>query len=300
MSRAIPGPRAFSWIIPALLLAACAGPRGRPAPSGYTHTYDLKTGDVLRFETLTTTSISSEMLDMVMPGGIEVRSPGVSRIDITGQAGENWTGDLTIEKFSLEGLEGIMGGLGGMLGDMDQTGKRMPFTLEPNGRSSTKVDLGSGVSAPFGGEMMTAQGLGQFFIPWTDRPLAVGEAWTDSTTQEQDLEGGVGISTTIVTCYTYLGLVEDETGSGPLQAVHAEMRGSMAGAVSSSAAGADMQMTMVGTWTGQTEYRFDPRDGLLVSSSGAMTMSMSMDMSVPMPINIPMTMDMTMTAKRIR
>jgi len=61
-----------------------------------------------------------------------------------------------------------------------------------------------------------------------------------------------------------------------------------------------MQMTIVGTWTGQTEYRFDPRDGLLVTSSGAMIMSMSMDMSVPMPMSIPVTMDMTISAKRIR
>jgi hypothetical protein len=59
-------------------------------------------------------------------------------------------------------------------------------------------------------------------------------------------------------------------------------------------------MTMVGTWTGQTKYRFDPRDGLLVSSSGAMTSVMSLEMSVPMPMSIPVTMDMTISAKRIR
>lgn len=65
-----------------------------------------------------------------------------------------------------------------MLGAMDPTGKRMPFTLEPGGRSSTKFDLGSGMGNPFGGEMMIPQGLQQFFIPWP-RPAAGGRGGLD-------------------------------------------------------------------------------------------------------------------------
>lgn len=74
----------------------------------------------------------------------------------------------------------------------------------------------------------------------------------------------------------------------------------MAGVISNEAMGTEVQMTMTGTWTGQNEYRFDPRDGLLTSSSGALVMSISMDMSVPVPMSIPMTMDVKSTAKRIR
>ncbi len=290
---------AYLCLLLFLTAASCAGSGAGRAPSGYTHTYQLATGDVLHFETVTTSTVSSEMLAMVMPGPIEMRMPAVTRIEITGEERGAWQGRLVIEEFALEGLDEMMGGMGGMMGGMDLTGHSSDFTLRPDGRSDLAFSLGES-GMPFGGNTMTSQGLNQYFIPWPDHPVSVGEAWTDSTTQEMKLGEGGAASITVITDCTYLGLLEEEGGGPRRQVVRAESRGSMAGDMSQAQMEMQIDLTLVATWTGWTEYRFDPRDGLLDTGSGELDMDMTMSMSVPMPMDIPMSIKMAFTVDRLR
>jgi len=235
---------------------------------------------------------------MVMPGPIEMRMPAVTRIDILERSGDDLTGEMCIEEHSIEGPEELVGGMSGLLGSMDISDRSFPFTLQPSGRSDMAVEFG-GISIG-GGNAMTSQGLSQYFIPWPEKPIEAGESWTDSTTQESAFGESGAVSITIVTHYTYLGLVESETGGAPAHTVQARAEGSMAGNTTTAAMGMDVEMMMTSTWTGESEYRFDPRDGLLDEGSTTVTMEMTLDFVAPMTMSMPMSMTSTTSTRRRR
>ncbi len=282
-----------SLFLPALtvLLTACAGSgAARTTETGYLHAYDLETGLVLRYETITSTSMT---MNNPLTGGeaIEMSMPIVNRIEITGREGEDFIGTMTIEEFSMEGLGGMFAAAGEAI---DFTDMAFDFTLGTDGRSQMDFSL-PGLEVT--GGMTTSQGLGQYFIPWPSYPIEVGATWTDTTSQEAEIGGTGGMAQENISRYTYRGLLESETGEPPARVVQATVEGSLVGGGSDQEMGIDM--TMSGTWTGETTYRFDPRTGLLESAEGSVEVEMFMEIA-SMGVSMPMMMTTSFSARRLK
>lgn len=277
--------------------AGCAAGGSETGAGGYLHTYDMEVGKTLRFEGSTTTSVRSEMLEAVFSGPIEMQMPYTVRLEFEGQEGGRFTGGMIFEEVDIQGPEEMMGGLSGAMGDLELEGMRLPFTLEPGGRSEMEV-AGEGTGMPFSRSGPVSQGLQQYFIPWPDRPLQVGATWTDTLRQEWEPEEGAGSRTRQVTRYTYQGLLLPAEGTEALHTVHASMEGSMVGIGSDEASG--LEVTVTGSWTGETTYRFDALDGILEESEGSLAIDMTVDMGGAMAMSLPMEMITEFRTHRVR
>jgi len=278
--------------LPLFLLIACAAPAAERGEPGYQHEYDLESGLVLRYETVTSMSMT---MDNPMTGSepFEMSMPITFRIEITGREGDSYTGVMGIDDFAMEGLESMLGAMGESL---DLRDMEFAFTLDSDGHSTMNFPL---PGLEMTGGMATSQGLAQYFIPWPAHPIEAGATWVDSTTQdaESGADSPFDMTMSLVNHYTYRGLLDDEEGVPPAHVVHAEVSGSLAGG--GTAEEMDIEVALDGSWTGETTYRFDPRSGLLESSTGTVTMDMYMEI-VSMGVSMPMMSTMTVTCRRLR
>ena len=285
----------FLLVVPAA--AGCAAGGSDTGSGGYLHTYDLEAGKVLRFKGATTTSVRSEMLETVFSGPIEMQMPYTVRLEFEEQEADRFQGAMVFEEVDIQGPGEMIGGLSGVMGDLELEGMRLPFTLEPGGRSQMEA-AGEGAGLPFSGSGPVSQGLQQYFIPWPDRPLRVGATWTDTLRQQWEPEEGAGSRTRQVTRYTYQGLLSPVEGAEALHTVHASMEGSMVGTGSDETSG--LEVTVTGSWTGETTYRFDILDGILEESEGSLAIDMTVDMGGAMAMSLPMEMITEFRTRRVR
>ncbi len=276
-----------------LVMAGCAAGAGAPetTPAGHVHLYQLEKGDEVTFSNETDISMEMDVPELPIPQPIEMSLSMTHRLTVEEVRDGLITGELVNENVSMSGMGEMLNQMGlGQLGNM-----KIPVRMTARGKS--EMDLSFEEAGAGGGMMNMPGGLNSFFVPWPDHPVPVGTSWTDSISIEQ-AQMEMDITGTVITEYTYLGLepVGGTEDAVPAHKVHAVLSGTMAAGVDQ----AEADMMMSGTWSGETDYWFDQKDGLLILSTLSMRTSMLIEMFAPMEMIIPMDLQMKATIKRVR
>ena len=287
--------RPFPFLLLITLMAAgcAAGGTGAPetTPAGHSHFYQLDTGDEVNFSNESDISMEMDVPELPIPQPIEMSLSMTHRLVVEEVRDGMITGELVNENFSMSGMGEMLSQMGlGELGNM-----KMPVRMTARGKS--EMDFSIEEAGMGGGMMNMPGGLNSFFVPWPDHPVPIGTSWTDSISIEQ-AQMEMDITGTMITEFTYLGLEPVEGAEDAISAhkVHAVLSGTMAGGVDQ----AEANMMMSGTWSGETDYWFDQKDGLLILSTSSMRTSMLIEMFAPMEMIIPMDMQMKATIRRVR